>query len=716
MAWGQSTVLHRVDAPSRGALIEGRGDDEISQPRADSVGETVVKSLVFDAQFFAAAAMATSHAYSSSEALGESVSRSFLTLRCAHLALHFAIHDAGHHQQPPKPRLSEALATVARQHRAIASIVYRLQAQGFAGFANWFDDGGDEELESTQVDNFTTDFCVSGKSAGDCEGNPKFFAGCRFTCNGCRRCGYARNGPMTKRTETHRLEHEIRAAITLVRAPGGPLKPAEPPRVIASPPEMGMVHRELQDMLSSEMRVPGTLHLRTPVRALPPPPRYVSVGSAFDSSVALATATANVSTHPPPQQPQPQQVTLPGIMFGTGSIGIDEDLQRRYSDAEAVDILYTALREGYRGFDTAQLYNNTVLIGFAIERALTAGVLRSAAEVLITTKVGPFSDSDISGFTNGHEERIDAYSTVKRQQRELRGATIVLVMHHHGNTDSPRAQSIVRKQLERLVREGIVQGLTSDELDGLRPRGARPIGQYSVNLLSSHLDLLAARAIGHVDTVMAYGLQTPEDTPMLPVMSPFLALVARRVGLPSSRALLNWAALQRGGMIVLVGSTNQSHMAENLHAPYFEMPTPPPLPLSSWPSSLPARAANATTNAHAAGVRRRRRSVARPDSASLEAVLSLAALTRWFPTCRGDPLRADVFGLSPAADTAGHSSDDARVEDTSLWPTDVDDRFWWADTSEQNSAYYEAEMGPLWPSYGGWACAFATGTAASWEK
>jgi len=71
-------------------------------------------------------------------------------------------------------------------------------------------------------------------------------------------------------------------------------------------------------------------------------------------------------------------VTIPYLGFGTYLI----------PDAEAADIVHTAIRAGYRHIDTAEGYRNEAGVGEGIRRALQSeGVARS--DLFVTTKLWP---------------------------------------------------------------------------------------------------------------------------------------------------------------------------------------------------------------------------------------------------------------------------------------------------------------------------------------
>ena len=293
--------------------------------------------------------------------------------------------------------------------------------------------------------------------------------------------------------------------------------------------------------------------------------RGVADGAALSHSVVLANG-----------------VSVPRIVFGTGGNGMDESRHedcldhstglsvadcKAQLDEAAIENIATAIKVGYRFLDTAQLYNNAALIGTAIKRSVESGVLKSADDMMISTKVGVEKEQN-------EGEGVNARAELERQMRAMGVRQLCSAQIHHAKSYTREQNLEARKQIAAMVVEGRV--LAMGESSTLAKANFPIIlAQQGIHVSALENDSwggppdyqLLSFARMNI-TVVAFDLFRD---PGLPLVQDMLESITSLSGMSSPWALLYaWALRKR--MVVLTTSSNEKHMWSSLHEPFRQLP------------------------------------------------------------------------------------------------------------------------------------------------
>ena len=122
---------------------------------------------------------------------------------------------------------------------------------------------------------------------------------------------------------------------------------------------------------------------------------------------------------------------MPILGFGTWTL----------NDKEAENIVYLAIKNGYRLIDTANYYGNEVGVGKGIKKAIKEGIC-SRKDIFITTKIIPY-------YTDNYD------NIIKETNKKLNLEYIdLLLIHQQGSTDKQ-----LYKTIEKAIDLGIVKSL-----------------------------------------------------------------------------------------------------------------------------------------------------------------------------------------------------------------------------------------------------------------
>ena len=304
-------------------------------------------------------------------------------------------------------------------------------------------------------------------------------------------------------------------------------------------------------------------------------------------------------------------LSLPRVAFGTGCQDMDDgrfalakcggggggdkdegdDSEcRARADAVAQEHVTDALAAGFRLLDTAALYGNAALIGRAIREAVRRGVLRRAADVLVSTKVGLGEYSSEESVRAGDGGIGPAAVTeLRRQQRLLGVPSLAIAMLHHSQPYTPEQVRSTQRALRRALALPAVLLAASTNATGATalapPPLVRVLGdslfrarqwpaegadrpavvQHRVHMVmcewawSGPSVLLRARRMGV--TAMGFDLLRDQGVSLVHGVAMMLATAA---GQPSAHALAFAWALRKGA-VVLTASRSVAHMKQALH-------------------------------------------------------------------------------------------------------------------------------------------------------
>jgi diketogulonate reductase-like aldo/keto reductase len=283
-------------------------------------------------------------------------------------------------------------------------------------------------------------------------------------------------------------------------------------------------------------------------------------------------------------------VSVPRMAYGTGGAMMDEwryeeckdkflfkSLCESKIDATAVANIVRALKVGFRFIDTAALYNNAGLIGEAIKQSIASGVLKSADEVRISTKVGLTAEAPQAEALKGEGVGEHTRAALQRQMREMGVSQLHLAEVHHDEIYSREVNTATRKQLAAMVQEGLVLAL-ADKVDemGLPYKESAnfvpQVAQHTMHAVFSDFgwDGTDTWLTGQRQNITVMGFDLYRDQG-LPVVLEVLDSLASMAGLADSYALLYaWALRKRA--IVITLSLSEKHLRSSFTEPFKPLP------------------------------------------------------------------------------------------------------------------------------------------------
>lgn len=226
------------------------------------------------------------------------------------------------------------------------------------------------------------------------------------------------------------------------------------------------------------------------------------------------------------------------------------------------DVVYQALKDGYRHIDSAQLYKNEKEVGEGIVKWLKEDPSHKREDVFYTTKVG----TDFQGYEKALASLEESFEKVK----ELKYIDLVLV--HSPKTDKERRLGTY-KALQEYVDKGIIRsiGVSNygirhiEELlswPGLKYKPAIDQVEFNPWLLRQELtDYLKKNDIvaeAYSPLTRGYRLDHPD-----------LLKVAANLNKTPAQVLIRWS-LQRG-YVTLPKTVNLTRLKQNLEVFDFEI-------------------------------------------------------------------------------------------------------------------------------------------------
>lgn len=228
------------------------------------------------------------------------------------------------------------------------------------------------------------------------------------------------------------------------------------------------------------------------------------------------------------------------------------------NNEETANSVYCALKDGYRLIDTAQYYGNEVGVGNGVEKAIKEGFV-TREEIFITTKVSP------GNYYNTDNSIDESLEKLKVDYIDL------LLIHQHGSNDEE-----VYKSMERAVRDGKVRSIgisnyyTKKAIDEvLRYATITPaVIQNENHLYYQNIELQ--------EYVKKYGIIIESWYPFggrghtsEHFNNSVIKELATKYNRTSAQIILKWQL--QAGYIVIPGSSNPNHIAENYNIFDFEL-------------------------------------------------------------------------------------------------------------------------------------------------
>ena len=228
------------------------------------------------------------------------------------------------------------------------------------------------------------------------------------------------------------------------------------------------------------------------------------------------------------------------------------------NNEETANSVYYALEDGYRLIDTAQYYGNEYGVGEGLKRAIDGGIV-TREEVFITTKIMPCSYNN-------------AYNSINQSLERLGVDYIdLLLIHQPGSNDEA-----VYKAMEQGVRDGKVRSIgisnyyTKEEIDEVLSYATiiPAVIQNENHIYYQNTELQ--------EYVNKYGIIIESWYPFggrghtsESFNNEVITSIAKKYDKTSAQIILRWQL--QAGYIVIPGSSNPNHIAENYNIFDFEL-------------------------------------------------------------------------------------------------------------------------------------------------
>lgn len=231
---------------------------------------------------------------------------------------------------------------------------------------------------------------------------------------------------------------------------------------------------------------------------------------------------------------------MPVFGFGTWTL----------SDSQAEELVYTAIKAGYRLIDTARYYRNESGVGRGVRRAISEGLVRRE-DVFVTSKL-------LSGY-NPDEAIDDSNKTLGLDYIDL------MLIHQPGYNDED-----VYKALERAVKSGKVKSIgisnyyTPEEFERInRIATITPAIVQNENHIFYQNNALK-EYLKRYGTIIEswYPLGGRGNTREI-LNNEAVKRIAASHGKTAAQVIIRWHI--QAGYIVIPGSKNPEHIRENIN-------------------------------------------------------------------------------------------------------------------------------------------------------
>ena len=222
------------------------------------------------------------------------------------------------------------------------------------------------------------------------------------------------------------------------------------------------------------------------------------------------------------------------------------------SDTQAENSVYWALRDGYRLIDTARIYGNEAGVGRGIRRAIDEGIVKRE-DIFVTTKMWT------SDYGNGAVAIEGSLTRLGLDYIDL------MILHH----SQPSNDVAAYKAMETAVGQGKLRSIglsnyyTAADFDRLVNATTIAPALLQNETHPYHQSTAMKQHIARCGTVMEswFPLGGRGNTATL-FNDPVIAGIAAAHGKSSAQVILRWHL--QAGNIAIPGSSNESHIAENV--------------------------------------------------------------------------------------------------------------------------------------------------------
>lgn len=224
---------------------------------------------------------------------------------------------------------------------------------------------------------------------------------------------------------------------------------------------------------------------------------------------------------------------------------------------KCVNAILSAIRLGYRKFDTASYYGNEEEVGQAIRHAISEGLVKRE-DVFVTTKLYP-------------NEFAEADKNIERCLRKLDIGYIDLMLLHHPGSHDVEAYKV----MERYVEQGKIHSLgvsnyyIKEMTDFLPQVDIKPV--LDQNEIHPYYQDKAVIEYLHENEIIVeawYPLGGRGYNTEL-MKEPVIIDIARNHGKSLVQTILRWDL--QNGVVVIPGSSNPAHQKENISIFDFEL-------------------------------------------------------------------------------------------------------------------------------------------------
>ncbi len=282
-------------------------------------------------------------------------------------------------------------------------------------------------------------------------------------------------------------------------------------------PEGSTVNKDSQEPINPELSENGCFDLSKGTNGNPP---VIKLSSGYD---------------------------MPIVGLGTYSLRGDR----------CVNAILSAIRLGYRKFDTASFYGNEEEVGQAIRQAIEEGLIKRE-DVFVTTKLYP-------------NEFSDAEKNIEKCLSKLDIGYIDLMLLHHPGSHDVEAY----KTMERYVKDGKIRSLG--------------VSNYYIKEMSEFLPKVSIKPVLDQNEIHPYyqdravieylhdnGIVVEAWYPLGGrgfnselMKEPVIMDIARAHGKTLFQVILRWDL--QNGVVVIPGSSNPDHQKENISIFDFEL-------------------------------------------------------------------------------------------------------------------------------------------------
>lgn len=232
--------------------------------------------------------------------------------------------------------------------------------------------------------------------------------------------------------------------------------------------------------------------------------------------------------------------TIPVVGIGTYSL----------RGSTCVDAIYSAIKQGYRLIDTAYMYGNEKEVGQAVRKAIKDGLIKRE-DIFVITKLYP------NQFGNSERAIEDALNKLDIDYIDM------MLLHHPGSKGVS-----AYKTMEKYLQEGKIKtlGLSNfyiQELTNFLPKVSVKPSLVQNEIHPYYQDKLVVPFIQSENiAVMSWYPLGGRGFQRELLNDPELVKIAKKYGKSVAQVILRWDL--QNGVIVIPGSSNPSHIAENI--------------------------------------------------------------------------------------------------------------------------------------------------------